>query len=30
LELGLFDGETFRLEDHLGKVVVINFWASWC
>jgi thiol-disulfide isomerase/thioredoxin len=29
-ELALFNGETFRLEDHRGKVVVINFWASWC
>jgi thiol-disulfide isomerase/thioredoxin len=29
-ELALFNGETFRLEDHGGKVVVINFWASWC
>lgn len=25
-----FDGGTFRLSDHLGKPVVINFWASWC
>jgi thiol-disulfide isomerase/thioredoxin len=24
------DGETFRLSDHLGEVVVMNVWASWC
>ena len=29
-EMSLFNGETFRLEDQRGKVVVINFWASWC
>jgi cytochrome c biogenesis protein CcmG/thiol:disulfide interchange protein DsbE len=23
-------GDSFALSDHLGKVVVINFWASWC
>jgi peroxiredoxin len=24
------DGEAFRLSDHLGEVVVLNVWASWC
>lgn len=24
------DGETFRLSNHWGKVVAINFWATWC
>jgi thiol-disulfide isomerase/thioredoxin len=23
-------GRTFRLADHHGKVVLINFWATWC
>jgi peroxiredoxin len=23
-------GATFRLADHRGKVVLINFWATWC
>ena len=24
------DGGTWRLEDHRGEVVLINYWASWC
>jgi cytochrome c biogenesis protein CcmG, thiol:disulfide interchange protein DsbE len=25
-----FDGETINTSDYAGKVIVINFWASWC
>ena len=28
--LKLFDGGDFRLSDHKGTPVVINFYASWC
>ncbi|WP_153502937.1 TlpA family protein disulfide reductase [Cumulibacter manganitolerans] len=26
----LLDGKKYALADHHGKIVVINFWASWC
>jgi len=29
-ELSDLNGKTHRLADYKGKVVVINFWASWC
>ncbi len=29
-EVETFDGESLRLSDLNGKVVVLNFWASWC
>jgi thiol-disulfide isomerase/thioredoxin len=29
-ELQTLDGETFRLAEHRGHVVVLNFWATWC
>lgn len=25
-----FDGQPFKLSDQRGKIVVLNFWASWC
>jgi len=30
LAAGAFDGPTFDLAAHKGKVVVLNVWASWC
>lgn len=29
-ELTTFDGQTLRSEELRGKVIVLNFWASWC
>ena len=29
-ELASISGEMFRLSEQRGKVVVINFWATWC
>lgn len=29
-ELDLLDGQRFRLADHKGRVVVVDFWATWC
>jgi len=29
-EVESFDGKTIRLEDFQGKVVLLDFWATWC
>jgi thiol-disulfide isomerase/thioredoxin len=30
LALDTLDGGKFRLADHIGKPVIVNFWATWC
>lgn len=29
-QLQTIDGDVFRLKEHRGKVVVLNFWGTWC
>ena len=29
-ELPKFDGAKLKLADYRGKIVIVNFWASWC
>jgi len=29
-QLNLLGGEKFHLADHKGKVIVLDFWATWC
>ena len=29
-ELVTFDGDLYRTDDYNGKVILVNFWASWC
>jgi peroxiredoxin len=29
-ELSTLEGEVIRLSDYLGKIVIVDFWATWC
>lgn len=29
-ELSTLSGDTMRLSDHIGRPVILNFWATWC
>jgi peroxiredoxin len=29
-QLSALDGSTFKLSEHAGRVVVLDFWATWC
>ena len=30
IEISLFSGEQIKISDLEGKVILLNFWASWC
>ena len=30
IELPTVDGEIIKLSQSIGKIVLVNFWASWC
>jgi len=29
-KLSTLDGEIIKLSDYLGKIVIVDFWATWC